>query len=291
MKKAILLYLPVLHDGYIRFLGEHTDASHIYLIGRKLIGELVHSFPDEVSLRSLERDPRCLAPEVARDIISVLLSQAKVSVLDSFPDDWTLRFDLVVMPDEQVCRFLHSRFGMYFQNVEFARTFVRWDMPRTVANVVVDADRVLTLEEFASQGYGYAFMRAEFEAQMSSDFWRQIGAVLMKDRKILIATANRHLPTEYEPLLGGDPRSNFQAGEYIEFSTAIHAEAGLISLAAKDGIKVEGLEVYSDTFPCPACANLLATARIGRLFFRNGYSNVAALSILREHGVEIVHVQ
>jgi dCMP deaminase len=291
VKKTILLYLPVFHAGYLKLLQEHSDATHIYLIGQKLIGTLSSAFPEEISLRSLDRDPRCLSSRVAQNLLSALIPQSKVLTLDSVPENWLLNFDLVVMPDEQVCRFLYAQFSGCFGQVEFVQTFVRWDMPQTVLNRPVDADRTLTMEQFIDQGYGPAIQLAEQEARKSSDFWRQVGAVLMRGREILLATSNRHLPTEYAPLLDGDPRSNFQAGEFIEFSTAIHAEAGLIALAARQGIQVKGLEVYADTFPCPACANMLAVSGIGVLFFHNGYSNVAALSILREHGVEIVHVQ
>jgi dCMP deaminase len=163
-------------------------------------------------------------------------------------------------------------------------------MPSAIANREVDCDFKISSQDLFLLGLKEVHDRAFAEAQKSSDWWRQVGAVLFREKEILLAAFNRHLPTEYETEFEGDPRSNFQAGEYIEFSSAIHGEAGLIGAAASRGICTRGLEIFATTFPCPACAALIATSGLKRLYFVEGYSNVNALATLREYGVEIVQV-
>ncbi|NCS97095.1 MAG: deoxycytidylate deaminase, partial [Candidatus Pacebacteria bacterium] len=82
-----------------------------------------------------------------------------------------------------------------------------------------------------------------------------------------------------------DPRNSFHKGEHIELSTAIHAEAALIADAAKKGISLEGTQLYVTTFPCPACAKLIACSGITKLYFSEGYSMLDGEKILNDAGV------
>src|SRR6185369_15532026 len=110
------------------------------------------------------------------------------------------------------------------------------------------------------------------EAQKSSDMWRQVGAAIVKGKKIVLTAYNKHLPSDHTPYTNGDPRNNFHKGDHIEISSAIHAEAGLIAEAAKRGLKLKGLDMYATTFPCPPCAKLIAGSGIKTLYFAEGYA-------------------
>ena len=127
-------------------------------------------------------------------------------------------------------------------------------------------------------------------AERSPDWWRQVGAVLARDGKIILTAYNTHLPSEQMAYVCGDPRSNFNAGEHIDASLAIHAEIAILAEAARRGIITEGCDLYVTTFPCPPCANAWANAGIKRLFYRGGYSLVAGAEALRSRGVELFTV-
>lgn len=292
MKKALLLYLPVIHQGYTEFLWKHRDAEAVFLIGQNLIKELASIYPEEISLRSLMRDPRCLGSGLMQILVQQVLSRTEIHVLDSVSDIRLEEYDTFVMPDEDFCRFFSFTYPRIFEGkkVEYELTFLRWDMPSSIANVHVDSDYTIASDDLVRLGLESVQDRAFTEAYKSSDWWRQVGGVLFKGEEILLTSYNRHLPTELETAFKGDPRSNFQAGQYIEFSSAIHAEAGLVGAAASRGICTKGLEIFTTTFPCPACAALIATSGLKRLYFVDGYSNVNALQTLREYGVEIVRV-
>lgn len=132
--------------------------------------------------------------------------------------------------------------------------------------------------------------KANSESEKSPDWWRQIGAIIIKDSKIILQGHNKHLPSERATMFQGDPRSNFDAGERIEISSALHGEAGLIALAAKKGISLEGTSIYVTVFPCPNCAKLIAASGIKKVFYSKGYSLLDAEDIFESFGVELIKV-
>jgi dCMP deaminase len=129
------------------------------------------------------------------------------------------------------------------------------------------------------------------EAKRGKDWWRRIGALIVKDGKVIFQGHNVYVPSDQSANDEGDPRGNFKAGQYLESSLALHAEAGLVAQAAKEGVSLKGTEVYCDTFPCPPCAKQLAYAGISKLYYRNGYAVLDGERILKSQGVEIVFVK
>lgn len=276
---SILCFVPALHAGYIKFFRKHPGTLYL------LDSDFVADFP------KLERDLRQTNAEDMKKAISALGIFKEVKVLHiadvSVPN---FKFEglegELVMPDEDLTRELHAK---YFPSlpVVFESIFLRWEKQITTAEHVVPPGRVISVEELDKEG----IRAASSEAAKSSDWWRQVGAAIMKDGKVLISGHNRHMPTDMSMDAYGDPRSNFDAGEKIELSTAIHGEASLIAKAAKEGTKLDGTSIYVTTFPCPNCAKLIADAGIKKVFYEKGYSLLDAENILKTAGVEIVMVK
>jgi dCMP deaminase len=76
----------------------------------------------------------------------------------------------------------------------------------------------------------------------------------------------------------------------VDLSTAIHAEAALIAGAARDGTSLAGADLYTTTFPCPACARLIAEAGFLRCFFAGRYSVLDGEQTLRARGISLIWV-
>ena len=70
----------------------------------------------------------------------------------------------------------------------------------------------------------------------------------------------------------------------------MHAEAAVVAGAARDGISLAGADLYTTTFPCPACARLAAGAGFRRCFFAGGYSVLDGEEVLRAAGVRLIWV-
>ncbi|MFW5996270.1 MAG: deoxycytidylate deaminase, partial [Halanaerobiaceae bacterium] len=109
-------------------------------------------------------------------------------------------------------------------------------------------------------GWDEYFMRmAELAAERSTCLRRQVGAVLVKDRRIL-ATGYNGAPkglAHCEKTGCLRQEKSVPSGQRHEICRGVHAEQNLIAQAAVHGVKSEGGIVYCTTQPCVICAKLL----------------------------------
>jgi dCMP deaminase len=275
--KQVLLYLPVIHSGYEGFLARHADAAEILLLGSGFTA----GYP------SLAKDIRALPPERAAGYLRLMSGDRRVRVVEPAGLAAAVTGDPLVLPDEEIMRDIAARHRLGTgRTVMFDRTFLRWDRDWATARVPVRFDGEITAAELPRELLG----RAEAIAERSSDWWRQVGAVAAREGQVLGCAWNRHHPTEYAPYLSGDPRDAFERGIRADLSTAIHAEAALIAGAARDGTSLAGADLYTTTFPCPACARLIAEAGFARCFFAGQYSVLDGEQTLRAAGISLIWV-
>ncbi|HXD54048.1 MAG TPA: deaminase [Solirubrobacteraceae bacterium] len=276
MSRALLAYVPVLHEGYRRFLAEHGAGLPLYLIGPELYAEN----------RALAKDIRALPAEAAASAIAAWRICLSVAVLDvAGAERLAAEGPSLVAPAEDVSYAVVERwFGRC--EVRYASVFLRWDKTRTVMMLEPEAapawEGDADLRELAAA--------AEREAAGSVDWWRRVGAAIRFADGHVEAARNEHLPHPLAPYAAGDPRANFYKGVALELSTAQHAEARLIAAAAREGRSTEGAAMYVTDFPCPPCAKLIAAAGVSRIYFRTGYAVLDGQDVLREAGVEVLQV-
>lgn len=268
MKKVIVAYIPVLHDGYKKFLEKHASADELFIFGEKLIEEFDY----------LHKEIRALAPVDIQKAIESLGIVKEVSLLE----DEEVNADEIVLPDEDVCRQFAEK-KLSDKKVAFDPVFLRWDRTNTKKEKKVGPERIITENEFMNS----AFLAAE----KSSDWWRKIGAVIVKDGQIVLSRFNQSLPHIQQQYADGDPRNASHKGKDLGKYVSVHAEAGLIAEAAKKGIALDGAEMYVTDFPCPVCAKQIATAGIKRVYFTRGYAVLDGEKILKAGGVELVEIK
>ena len=128
-------------------------------------------------------------------------------------------------------------------------------------------------------------------AEKSTDWWRQVGGVVVKDGEIILSRTNKHVPSPHQAYADGDPRNTSHKGEDLDKYTTIHAEAGMIAEAAKKGVSLEGTEMYVTDFPCPVCAKQIAYSGVKKLYYTKGYSVLDGERILKDNGVRIIQVK
>ena len=277
MSEQLLLYLPVLHAGYEGLLARHPDAD-VLLLGRSL---LAHD-------PALVKEIRALEPaRAAQYLRAVLPAGTQVRVVEDVDLPHAVTADVLVAADEQVVRAVVERYALErHADVVLERTFLRWDREWSRAQRVAGHDATADLSELTR-----TFTQQALDvAARSSDWWRQVGAVAARDGQLLAQAHNRHLPSEYAPYLNGDPRNAFSRGVEVELSTALHAEAGVVAWAAREGVSLIGADLYVSTFPCPGCARLVAAAGFARCFFAGPYAVLDGEDVLRAAGVELAWV-
>ena len=137
----------------------------------------------------------------------------------------------------------------------------------------------------------YFMQIAELVATRSTCLRRAVGAVIVKNKRIL--TTGYNGPPEKLPHcdeIGGCIREKLHIppGERQELSRAVHAEQNAIIQAAKLGISIDGATLYTTHFPCFICAKMLINAGIKRIVYREGYPDEWARQILEEAKIEVV---
>lgn len=275
-KKAIIAYIPVLHAGYKKFFKENSDYKNLYIIGPEIIK----------TFRPIQKDVRALDQNSTKSAVSAWKIFETIEIIDHEDLKQIDKLSThIIMPDEDISHELVEKY-LRKSKVIFSPIFLRWDRKSSnakdpvLANVTISKDALD--KEFLSAAYK--------ESQKSADIWRRIGAVIATKGKIIASAHNQATPNLYSSSILGDPRNNYSKGVAIEKSIFIHSEAKLIAEAAKNGMKLKGLDMYVTTFPCPVCAKLIAFSGIKRLFFSEGYTVLDGEALLKAYGVELIKV-
>jgi dCMP deaminase len=131
---------------------------------------------------------------------------------------------------------------------------------------------------------------ASVVATRSTCLRHQVGAVIVKDKRIL-STGYNGAPTGIPHCLEtGCPRENVQSGYRHELCRAVHAEQNAIIQAALHGVSTEDATLYCTHQPCVLCAKMMINARIKRVVYKDGYPDEEALRFLTQAGMEIVQM-
>lgn len=233
----------------------------------------------------LRKEIRALTPERAARYLAP--DHPGVRVIERADLPGAITGTELVVPDEEIMRELVARYGLGPGRVlTLERTFLRWDRVWSQAQRPADYDGAVAADDLSRA----LALRADEEARLSSDWWRQVGALVVRDGAVLSVAHNEHRPTEYSPYVNGDPRNDFSRGVRMDLSTAIHAEQVIIARAARTGTALDGADLYVSTFPCPTCARLVAEAGLRRVFFAGPYAVLDGDTVLRAAGVELIWV-
>lgn len=149
---------------------------------------------------------------------------------------------------------------------------------------------------------------AEKFAEQSTCVKRKVGAVLVKDLRIL-STGYNGTPSGFcncKDVFGNGPneiatkaifykndfpsslnsKKSFQ-GYYFnhhEFADRfeIHAEQNCIAFAAKNGVSTEDCTLYVTTAPCVNCAKIIIASGIKKVVYKEIYKNDFGIQLLNE---------
>jgi len=136
-----------------------------------------------------------------------------------------------------------------------------------------------------------AFMdTAERFAELSSAVRLQVGAVVVKDNRI-ISIGYNGMPSgwtnecEFEYV---NPQTKFS--ELVTRKEVIHAEANAIIKLARDGESGNGSSLFCTHAPCIHCAKLIHGAGIDKVYYRHSYRDEDGLSFLQKCKINIEKV-
>jgi dCMP deaminase len=131
---------------------------------------------------------------------------------------------------------------------------------------------------------------AHLVAKRSTCLRRAVGAVLVKDKRIL-STGYNGAPSGLKHCLDiGCLREelNIASGERHELCRGIHAEQNAIIQAALHGVSIKGATLFCTNQPCSICAKMIINAGITEVCYHSGYADAMAIEMFKEANVELI---
>jgi len=114
---------------------------------------------------------------------------------------------------------------------------------------------------------------------------KHVGAVIVRERTIL--------STGYNGSVRGMPHCD-EIGHTMEADhcvATIHAEANAIIQAARNGVNINGAEMYTTASPCWSCFKLIANSGIRRIYYGEFYRDERSLEVAPRLGIDLIDLR
>ena len=135
----------------------------------------------------------------------------------------------------------------------------------------------------------YFMEMAQLVSSRSTCLRRKVGAVIVKDKRVL-STGYNGSPkgTKHCEELGCiRVKMNVPSGTRHELCRGVHAEQNAVTQAAYFGVSVDGASIYTTTYPCSMCAKILINAGIREIIYSEGYTDDLSKQLLDEAGITL----
>ncbi len=153
-------------------------------------------------------------------------------------------------------------------------------------------ETIKKLKEVRPSWEEYLIQIAQLVATRSTCLRRKVGAILVKDKRIL-STGYNGAPRKLAHCAKiGCLRDKLRipSGERQEICRGLHAEQNAIIQAALHGISIKEAILYCTHQPCVTCAKMLINAGIKKIIFQGEYPDKLAYEMLQEGQIEIIKI-
>lgn len=139
----------------------------------------------------------------------------------------------------------------------------------------------------------YFMSIVDLVAQRSTCLRRHVGAVIVKDKRILTTGYNGAPSGVAHCQDVGCLRETLSipAGERHEICRGIHAEQNAIIQAATFGVSISGGIIYTTHQPCFICTKMLINAHISKIIYQEPYPDKFAIDMLHEAKIPCIKIQ
>ena len=135
----------------------------------------------------------------------------------------------------------------------------------------------------------YFMEMATLVARRSTCVRRQVGAVIVKDKRVLTTGYNGSpRGTKHCEELGCiREQMKIPSGTRHELCRGVHAEQNAVIQAAYFGVSIDGSTIYTTTFPCSMCAKILINAGVREIVYSESYVDDLSKKLFDETNVVI----
>jgi len=130
-------------------------------------------------------------------------------------------------------------------------------------------------------------------AKRSTCIRRQVGAILVKDKRIL-ATGYNGAPSGIAHCLDIGclrEKNRVPSGERHELCKGSHAEQNAIVQAATHGTPIKDATLFCTNLPCSICIKLIINAGMKKVLYEEGYPDTLSEELIKEAGITLTKVQ
>ena len=121
---------------------------------------------------------------------------------------------------------------------------------------------------------------AERFAQLSSATRLQVGAIVVKDDRI-ISIGYNGMPSGWDNVCEHEGKTKPEV---------LHAESNAIAKLAKSPESGEGASIFITHSPCIDCAKLIYQSGIATVYYKNDYRSTQGIEFLNRSDIEVVKV-
>lgn len=130
---------------------------------------------------------------------------------------------------------------------------------------------------------------AKLVSKRSTCLRRQVGALIVKDRRILTTGYNGTPSGIIHCEITGCLREKLKvpSGERHELCRGLHAEQNALLQASLYGVSVKDSLLYCTNQPCLICAKMIINAGIKEIIICDGYADKMAQDFFKEAGIKV----
>ena len=121
---------------------------------------------------------------------------------------------------------------------------------------------------------------AERFAQLSSATRLQVGAIVVKDDRI-ISIGYNGMPSGWDNCCEHEGKTKPEV---------LHAESNAIAKLARSPESGEGASIFITHSPCIDCAKLIYQSGIATVYYKNDYRSTQGIEFLNKSDIEVVKV-
>jgi dCMP deaminase len=150
----------------------------------------------------------------------------------------------------------------------------------------------MTIEDERPSWETYFMDIAQLVAKRSTCLRRSVGAVVVKDKRVLSTGYNGAPMNVVHCRVTGCIREQMKvpSGERHELCRGIHAEQNAIIQAAYHGVSIKEAALYCTNLPCSICAKMIINAGIRTIYYLSGYADAMSEEMLKEAGVDVLQI-
>ena len=133
---------------------------------------------------------------------------------------------------------------------------------------------------------------AERFAQLSSAVRLQVGAIVVKDDRI-VSIGYNGMPSGWDNVCEEEVITEYESytdSVLVTKPEVLHAESNAIAKLARSSESGEGADIFITHAPCIECAKLIYQSGISTVYYKNDYRSTQGIDFLNKSKIKVIKI-